>query len=107
MRNHFEAKFILGALLASLSAAPAALAQCCEPDHLRVLRWPRLYTARCVFPAKRLLLARQRGRCRANKRNAHEGRQRENRADTELRQLCKYEAGDVLCVAGFFVSDAR
>ena len=27
MRNHFEAKFILGALLASLSAAPAALAQ--------------------------------------------------------------------------------
>ncbi len=27
MRNHFEAKFILGALLAPLSAAPAALAQ--------------------------------------------------------------------------------
>ena len=27
MRNHFEAKFILGALLASLSAAPAVLAQ--------------------------------------------------------------------------------
>jgi hypothetical protein len=27
MRNHFEAKFILGALLASLSVAPAALAQ--------------------------------------------------------------------------------
>ena len=27
MRNHFEAKFILGALLASLSATPAALAQ--------------------------------------------------------------------------------
>ncbi len=27
MRNHFEAKFILGALLASLSAAPAMLAQ--------------------------------------------------------------------------------
>ena len=27
MRNHFEAKFILGALLAALSAAPAAFAQ--------------------------------------------------------------------------------
>jgi hypothetical protein len=27
MRNHFEARFILGALLASLSAAPAVLAQ--------------------------------------------------------------------------------
>ena len=27
MRNHIEAKFILGALLASLSAAPAVLAQ--------------------------------------------------------------------------------
>lgn len=38
-----------------------------------------------------------RGRCRANKRNEHEGRRREGPPS-------KYEAGDVLCVAGFLVS---